>query len=464
MRADGPILAHMVAVEDLRSRLEAVFPGIVDELSELVSIPSVSSDPAHAEDVQQSAEHVRDLFRSAGVDVAVARAENPDGTPGRPAVLGRTSPERVGAPTVLLYAHHDVQPAGELEKWSSDPFTAEKRGNRLYGRGSSDDGAGVMVHLGALRLLGAELGVNVVLFIEGEEEVGSPSFVDFLEKHLESMRSDVIIVADSGNWKVGEPAITTTLRGNCIVTVDVTVADHAVHSGQFGGPVLDAVTLASQMIAKLHDENGDVAVPGLGGSDTADVDWPEDEFREAVGLVDGYRLAGTGDLAARVWTKPAINVIGFDARPVAQASNTIAPHARFRLSMRTVPDVDPREPGEKLVEYLKGLAPFGARVDVTLNEAGPGYVADVESEAAKDLKWALEEGFGHPVVNTGEGGSIPFISDFQRLFPQAQVLVTGVEDPNSNAHSEDESQSLPDLKAAILSEALLLAKLAEDQA
>ncbi len=444
--------------QDLRDRVERAFPSLVEELTALVAIPSVSSDPAHEDDVVASAEHVRSRLEGLGLDAECLRAHNPDGTLGRPAVVAH-SPAVEGAPTVLLYAHHDVQPTGDLARWSLDPFVAEVRGDRIFGRGTSDDGAGIIVHLGALGVLGSDLALNVVVFIEGEEEVGSPSFQDFLSTYADRLASDVIIVTDSYNWRPGKPAITTTLRGNGIVTVDVTVLDHAVHSGSFGGPVLDAVTLASRLIATLHDEAGDVAVAGLGGQDTADVDWPEDEFRASAGIVDGYQLAGTGDLAARVWTKPAINVVGFDARAVDQSSNTIAPHCRFRLSMRTAPGQDPAEAMEALVAHLESRVPFGARVEVARGEAGPGYDADMESPVTTDLAWALGEAWGIDSVNIGVGGSIPFISDFQSQLPDAQVLVTGVEDDRTNAHSEDESQFLPDLKAAVLAEALLLTRL-----
>mgnify|MGYP000845704475 FL=1 len=447
--------SHALSSSVLKERLEEVFPSLLEELTQLVAIPSVSSDPAHAADVERSAAHLRERLEALGMHARVLSETAADGTPGKPAVVAR-SPRIEGAPTVLLYAHHDVQPVGELDRWTLDPYRAQVRGDRIYGRGSSDDGAGVVVHLGSLRILGEDLPVNVVVFIEGEEEIGSPSFTAFLDAHRDELAADVIVVTDSSNWKPGEPALTTTLRGNAIVTVDVTVADHAVHSGAFGGPLLDSVTISSMLISSLFDERGDVAVPGLGGSDHADVDWPEDELREAAGMVEGMELAGSGDIAARIWTKPAISVIGFDARPVANASNTIAPHTRFRLSMRTVPGMDPSQAQDRLVDYLLSHAPFGARVEVTREEAGAGYQADMDSPVTAALHEALTEAWGVPSVNIGVGGSIPFIADFQRIFPGAQVVVTGVEDPLTNAHSEDESQSIPDLKAAILAEALLL--------
>ena len=409
--------SHELSTSVLRERLEAAFPSLLEELTQLVAIPSVSSDPAHAADLERSAEHLRERFEALGLAAKVLRETAEDGTEGKPAVVAHT-PHIEGAPTVLLYAHHDVQPVGELSRWSMDPYKAEVRGDRIYGRGSSDDGAGVTVHLGSLSILGTDLPVNVVVFIEGEEEIGSPSFTAFLDAHKDELAADVIVVTDSSNWKPGEPAVTSTLRGNAIVTVDVTVADHA------------------------------------------DVDWPVEELREAAGMVEGLQLAGSGDIAARMWTKPSISVIGFDARPVANASNTIAPHTRFRLSMRTVPGVDPTQAQAKLADFLLSHVPFGARVEVTCEDAGAGYQADMDSPVTKTLHECLTEAWGVPSVNIGVGGSIPFISDFQRIFPGAQVVVTGVEDPLTNAHSEDESQSIPDLKAAILAEALLLTRLA----
>lgn len=446
--------------DDLRRSLDDLFPSLLEELSALVAIPSVSSAPEHAHDLEHSAAHVADRFRSIGLEADVYAVTTPEGIQGKPAVIART-PHIEGAPTVLLYAHHDVQPTGDVARWSSDPFTAEIRGERIYGRGTSDDGAGVIVHLGSLSLLKDRMPLNVVVFIEGEEEIGSPSFTTFLQTYREQLNADVIVVTDSDNWTVGVPAVTTTLRGNCVVTVDLTVADHAVHSGMFGGPMIDAVACSSMLIASLFDEAGDVAVTGLGGSDRADVDWPEEEFRAASGLLDQVRLTGSGDLAARMWTKPAITVIGFDATPTSKASNTIAPHARFTLSMRTVPGVDPHEAMERLVEHLHTHAPFGARIELSDFEYGPGYRADMDSPVTALVHEALTEAWGVPSVNIGVGGSIPFISHFQESFPQAQVVVTGVEDPMTNAHSEDESQSIPDLKAAVLAEALFLTRLAQ---
>ncbi|MCD4549506.1 MULTISPECIES: dipeptidase [unclassified Schaalia] len=443
----------------LRARLEETFPTFVQTLIDLIAIPSVSSLPQHSQDLDRSAQYVQQLFSDIGLEARIESVTTPEGVVGKPAVLAR-SPHIEGAPTVLLYAHHDVQPTGDPQRWSLEPFTAEVRGDRLYGRGSSDDGAGIVVHLGALNLLARDLPVNVIVFIEGEEELGSPTFDTFLHTYADELRADVIIVTDSDNWKVGEPALTTTLRGNCCCTLEVTVSEHAVHSGMFGGPMVDATTCASLLISSFYDEAGNVRIKGLGGSDKADVDWPEEEFRAAAGILEGVQLAGTGDLAARVWTKPSITVIGWDTTSVAEASNTIAPKTRLRLSMRTVPGIEPEKAMEALRAHIETHMPFGAHVTISDVECGPGYQADLEAPAVELAHRALTEAWSVPSVNIGVGGSIPFISQFQSEFPEAQVLVMGVEDPLTNAHSEDESQSLSDLKHAILAEALILRDLA----
>lgn len=444
----------------LNEKLETLFPQLVDELCELVKIQSVSSPFFDQERVWESARHVEQRFAQLGMNTQILSEKAPDGTPGRPAVVAQTRHIET-APTVLLYAHHDVQPSGDEERWDTPPFEPTVRGDRLFGRGSSDDGAGIITHLGALQLLEDELGVNVTVFIEGEEEIGSPSFANFLAAHHGLLAADYIIVADSDNWTVDTPALTASLRGLADATVRVRVLDHALHSGMYGGPVLDAVTLAARLIATFHDETGRVAIEGLGGSTTADVDYPEDTFRRDTSLVDGVELAGVGDLASRMWTQPALSIIGFDATSVAHSSNTIAPECQFKISLRTVPGTDSSAAMEALRRHVEANRPLGAQVDFIEGEVGPSYQADLTSKASTIAHECLSEAWGTESVNIGVGGSIPFIADFQREFPDAQVIVTGVEDPASNAHSENESQSLRVLKAAVHAEALMLQRFAQ---
>ncbi|TRW43329.1 dipeptidase [Georgenia yuyongxinii] len=451
----------MITVEQLAQRTADAFGQVRADLEDLVRIPSVSSPAFDQAHVRASAEAVAELLRGAGLpQVDILQVELPDGATGRPAVVAhRPGPD--GAPTVLLYAHHDVQPPGEAAGWTSAPFEPVQRGERLYGRGAADDKAGIMAHVGALRVLGEDLGVGVTVFVEGEEEIGSPTFTPFLHAYRDRLAADVIVVADSSNWKVGIPALTTSLRGLVDCEVEVRVLDHAVHSGMFGGPVLDAVTLLARLIATLHDDEGTVAVAGLVSRDDAAVDYPHDELRADASVVEGYRLAGTGPLAARMWTKPAISVIGLDATSVAKSSNTIAPVSRAKLSMRIAPGQDPADAERALREHLLAHAPFGAQVTVTPGERGQAFDATEDTEEMRSARWAFHQAWGHEPVDIGVGGSIPFISELQEVFPQAKILVTGVEDPDSRAHSEDESVHLGELEKVVLAEALLLARLAK---
>ena len=446
----------------IRARVEQDWQRIVDVLNRKIALQSVSAHGITADHMKRSAEFVAEQMREVGVDAKVVQSHNPDGTPGAWEVIGSRIVDP-NAPTVLLYAHHDVQPVPDASVWNTDPFVGTEIDGRLYGRGAADDGGGIAIHSGALKALGDDLGVNVKIFIEGEEEMGSPSFIPFIEDHRDEFDADVIIVADSGNWSADIPSLTTSLRGNTDIDVTVKVLEHPVHSGQYGGPILDANTLAAMLIASMYDENGDLAVPGIVAEEPIgglQRDLDEATVREDSGMVPGYRLAGTGSLAARMWTKPSVSVIGFDAHPVEGSFNVISPQTTFRLSLRTAPNQRPEEAQDALASFLVDHAPFGAEVSIKRGENGMGWAMDPNAEATKDALEAMQEAFGVAPVNKGEGGSIPFIPELQRIFPNAQVLVTGPEDPKANAHSPNESISLPGLKNNVITEALLLNKLA----
>lgn len=446
----------------LRNSVAAAFPRTLEDLTRLVAISGIAWDSFDPENLDRSADAVAELLRGAGLDdVQILRVDN-NGKPGGPAVVARR-PAAPGKPTVLLYAHHDVQPPGDLSLWETEPFTATERNGRLYGRGAADDKAGIMVHVGALRaldeVLGADSGVGITFFIEGEEEAGSPTFRTFLETHRDLLQADVIVVADSGNWKVGTPALTTSLRGLVDGTFEVRVLGHAVHSGMFGGPVLDAPTLLARLIATFHDERGNLAIEGLEGFDDAEVDYPEEDFRQDSSVLDSVRLAGEGSIASRLWTKPALSIIGIDVPSVAMSSNTIQPSARAKFSMRLAPGQDPEAAMDAMARHLAANAPFGAEVVFTPGERGNAFATDTAAPAAQTALWALEAAWGTKPVEMGVGGSIPFIADLVEVFPAAQILITGVEDPDSRAHSANESLHLDDFRNAVLAEALLLARL-----
>jgi len=463
MDYDGTIDA-----EALRQAVAESFDETIRQLTDLVAIPGIawpSFDPAP---LNRSADAVAALVRASGFDdVQILRCDKEDGTPGGPAVVA-CRPAAEGKPTVLLYAHHDVQPTGDLALWETDPFTAVERDGRLFGRGAADDKAGILAHIAAYsavtRVLGDELGLGVTFFCEGEEEAGSPTFRQFLETHRELLRADVIVVADSSNWKVGIPALTTSLRGLVDGTIEVKVLDHAVHSGMFGGPVLDAPTLLSRLIATLHDDEGSVAIKGLVSRDDVVVDLTEEEYRADASVLDGVKLAGTGSIASRMWTKPALSIIGFDAPAVDVASNTLLPRARAKFSLRLAPGQDPAAAMDAVRRHVEDHAPFGAQVVFTPGESGSSFLTDTSSKAASVAMWALGEAWGVPAVEMGIGGSIPFIADLTELYPDVQILVTGVEDPDSRAHSANESLHLGDFRNAIVAEALLLARLNNDGA
>ena len=440
----------------IRAALLEVMPSVRADLEALVRIPSVSADPARADDVRRSAEATADLFRAEGFDdVQILEAAG-----GAPAVLARR-PAPDGAPTVLLYAHHDVQPTGALEDWDSDPFIPTERGDRLYGRGAADDKAGIAAHLAAVRIFGADLPVGVTVLVEGEEEVGSPTLEAFLAEHKDLLAADVIVIADSGNWDIGEPALTTSLRGLCDGVVEVRTLDHGVHSGMWGGVVPDAVTTLVRLLATLHDDEGNVAVAGLHSGPATDVDYPEDRIRAESGISEGVRLIGSGTAVERLWTKPAVAIIGFDATRTADASNTLIPVARATVSVRLAPGDDAKRAIQCLREHLQKHTPWGAQMTFHEGETAQPTQIDATGPAYDAARSAFREAWnGTEPVDMGVGGSIPFIAAFTEAFPQAAVLVTGVEDPDTRAHGANEGLHLAEFEKVCLAEALLLNNLA----
>ncbi|MFV2013180.1 MULTISPECIES: dipeptidase [unclassified Micromonospora] len=440
---------------DLRSAIARELPGVRADLERLIRIPGIAFDGFDHSQVERSAAAVAELARGCGLDVQVVRAG------GQPAVLGRR-PAPPGVPTVLLYAHHDVQPIGDPALWSSDPFEPVERDGRLYGRGAADDKAGVMAHIAALRAFGDALPVGVVLFVEGEEEYGSESLSRLLDAHRDELAADVIVIADSANWEIGVPALTTSLRGLVNCFVEVRTLEQAVHSGMFGGPVPDALTALCRLLATLHDEAGDVAVPGLVGRTGSAVDLPEQRMRDEAGMVDGVGFTGTGALTDRLWTKPALAVLGIDAPATDGAPNALVPAARAKLSLRLAPGDDPSAAYAALTAHLRAKAPWGARVEVSLESDGDACVIDATGpyfDAARAAFAAAWDGVAP--VDVGVGGSIPFIATFQEMFPDAAILVTGVEDPYTAAHGPNESLHLGEFARVCLAEALLLAAVAD---
>ncbi len=446
----------VLTTDQIRSAVQAVMPSVRADLEALVRIPSVSADPARADDVRRSADATADLFRAEGFDdVRILTVQG-----GAPAVVARR-PAPEGAPTVLLYAHHDVQPTGDRGLWDSEPFEPTERGDRLYGRGAADDKAGIAAHLAAIRAFGDDLPVGLTVLVEGEEEIGSPTLEAFLSEHQHLLEADVIVIADSGNWDIGEPALTTSLRGLVDCFVELRTLKHGVHSGMWGGAVPDAVTAMMRLLATLHDENGDVAVEGLHSGPAADVDYPVERARAEAGMVDGVEFIGTGSLVERLWTKPAIATIGFDATSTVDASNTLIPSVKAKLSVRLAPGDSSRRAMAALKAHLEERAPWGAQLTFTEGEFGEPTQIDASGPAYDAARAAFREAWdGVEPVDMGVGGSIPFIAAFNEAFPDAAVLVTGVEDPDTRAHGANEGLHLAEFERVCLAEALLLANLA----
>jgi acetylornithine deacetylase/succinyl-diaminopimelate desuccinylase-like protein len=441
---------------DLTARVHDVLPSVLDDLETLVRIPSIWAQPEHHDDVHRSAAEVQRLLTEAGfADVRIVEAG------GAPAVIAH-HPAPPGAPTVLLYAHHDVQPTGDPALWTSPPFEPTRRGDRLHARGAADDKAGIAAHLAAFRAHDGNPPVGVTVFVEGEEESGSPSLVALLERHRDELTADAIVIADSANWAIGVPALTVSLRGmvDCVVTVET--LGHAVHSGIWGGVVPDALTTLSRLLATLHDDDGAVAIEGLHHGVAAELEYPEDRFREESSVLPGVEQIGRGSIVQRLWAEPAVSVLGIDATPVATASNTLSPSARAKIGMRIAPGGDAATHLDALVAHLEQHAPFGARVTVERGDLGEPFTVDANGPAYDAARSAFRDAWdGVEPVDMGMGGSIPFIAEFARLFPDAAVLVTGVEDPDTRAHGIDEGLHLGEFTRVCVAEALLLQRLAD---
>jgi len=438
-----------------------LFPEALETLKSLVRIPGIAWDAFDASQLDQSAEEVKKLFQSLGVfdKVEILRAGYGYSKLGAPAIVA-TRKAKNSRPTIMLYAHHDVQPPGESELWESSPFEPEIRNGRIYGRGAADDKAGIIAHFASVKLLaeiaGGDFDLGLVIFIEGEEEAGSPSFANFLEAHKQQLEGDVIVVADSGNWSTTVPAITTTLRGLASIEFEVKTLDHAVHSGMYGGAVPDAMLALVKILGSLWDENGSVTISGLISHESSDLEYSEAQLRADSGMLPSTLAIGSGPILPRIWTKPALTLIGLDYPTVALSSNTLVPSVKAKLSLRIAPGDDPEQALEALKGHILANNAFGAEITFGAVELGKPFSLGASGWAKTLAEQSLSLAFGEKSVDIGIGGSIPFIAELERVFPKAQVLVTGVEDPDSRAHSPNESLHLEGFQSAILAQLLFL--------
>ena len=461
----------MTALADAVAAVAAGQGAARAELEALVRIPSISADPNRRDDVRASAEATADLLRAHGLEsVRLAGVEG-----SQPYVIGEWMHAPADAPTVLLYAHHDVQPPGVVDNWESDPFEPAERAGRLYGCGSCDDKAGGVAHAHAvsawLTTSGA-LPCNVRVLIEGEEEIGSPTLLAFLEAHRDELRSDVLVLADAGNWKVGVPGLTYSLRGLAAADIELRALDGPVHSGMAGGAVPDPVAGLARVLASLVDERGDVAVDGIWDdvrppteaerTPIAGLDDDPARFAREIGVRPGVELAGdpATTLHERLWFRPSLTVIGLDAHPIKGSSNQVIARAGARVSLRLVPDQDPERVLAQLRAHVERHVPWGLELRFRALEGAPAWQTDPTGPAFDAARRALRAGFGVDAVMMGVGGSIPFVGPFADAFGGIPALLLGPSDPHSRIHGENESLHLGDWHSLMTSEVHLLAELA----
>ena len=442
--------------DDLRARVATDMPRLIDLLGNLVRLPSVSASGFDQAKVHHAGATIVGMLEDAGFQNA--QLLTVDG--GNPAVFAEI-PAPEGAPTLLLYSHYDVQPPGPREEWDTEPFEPVERDGRLYGRGASDDKGGVVMHVGAVAAHEGHPPVGVKIFFEGEEEAGSESLPEILDRYSSLLDPDVIVIGDGGNWSVGIPAFITSLRGIVGITVELRTLEKPVHSGAYGGVFPDALIAIARLLASLHDDEGNVAIPGLVGGEVEGIDVPEAMARSHAGTVDGLEQIGTGSIPSRLWTRPAVSVLALDAPPVSEAINQLVPVARAKVSLRIAPGQDTNAAIDALKDHLSRNAPWGTRVEFLHEERGDAIKLDMDTPTVEAWTEAFNEAFGNEPVHMGAGGSIPFISTFSEVYPGIPILVIGTSDPTSAYHAPNESQDLGDLEKAVLAEAIAFRLIAD---
>ncbi|MGP3945388.1 dipeptidase [Streptomyces sp. 6N106] len=440
----------------LAATVAALQPRARAELAELVAFKSVA-DPAQfpREECEAAARWVADALRAEGFE-DVALLDTPDGTQ---SVYGFL-PGPAGAPTVLLYAHYDVQPPLDEAAWHTPPFELTERDGRWYGRGAADCKGGVIMHLTALRALREQGGVpvNVKMIVEGSEEQGTGGLERYAEAHPELLTADTIVIGDAGNFRVGLPTVTATLRGMTLLRVSVETLEGNLHSGQFGGAAPDALAALIRVLDSLRAEDGSTTVKGL----DADAEWdglqyPEEAFRNDAKVLDGVGLVGSGTVADRIWARPAVTVIGIDCPPVVGATPSVQASARALISLRVPPGVDAAEANRLLAEHLRSSVPWGARLSLEQVGQGQPFRADTTSPAYAAMREAMRLAYdGQEMAIAGQGGSIPLCNTLASLYPEAEILLIGLSEPEAQIHAVNESVSPQELEKLSLTEALFL--------
>jgi len=434
----------------------ALMPSVIDQLEHLVAIPSVAFPGYPSEPVERMGRETLQAVRDAGFH----DAELMPVPSGYPPIYGQVAGP-AGSPVVLLYAHYDVQPAPPEQGWTSDPWAATvKDDGRIYGRGAADDKGGLVAHLGTMRVFDGHPPCTVKIVLEGMEETES-NLEAFAEAHPDLFACDLFVVGDMGNLRVGEPALTTALRGDVACVVTVRTLEHPLHSGVFGGPAPDAMMALARLLATLHDDAGNVAVDGVSAGEWTGEDLSEVDFRAAADVLDGVALTGTGQVGSRLWAQPSVSAIGVDMTSVAGSSNVLVPEASAKISMRIVPGSDPRAELDALVAHLESHAPWGAHVEVRRTKQAPPFLCRTDGPAYAAAKDALTTAFGRPTGEAGCGGSIPLLDTLAKIAPDAEFVLWGPEDvAASRIHASDESVDPTEIEKLVVAQALLLENLA----
>ncbi|MGW0250337.1 M20/M25/M40 family metallo-hydrolase [Nocardia goodfellowii] len=432
---------------DLPGIVDALRPELTQLLKQLVAIPSIAFPGYPAENVRRAHDFVAAELRKSGVE-DIRKLELPDTAP---VVYGRI-PAPPGAPTVLLYGHYDVQPAGDESRWDTSPFTPTERDGAIYGRGAADCKSNVIAHIGALRAHRGRPPVGITVVIEGQEEYGSV-LDGYPAEHPELFQADALLICDTGNIRVGTPTLTTALRGVTDVFVEVRTLAAPVHSGQFGGAAPDALLALMAALTTLHDADGNVAVPGLRRDTWTGVNFTETEFATIAGVEPGMPLLGTGPIGERIWYGPAITVIGLDAPPTATAASAVVPYAKAALNVRVHPEQDPAEGRQAVIEHLRKVRPYGIELQVTGGEVGAGFAAGTSGPAYAAMREAMRRAWGTEVVDSATGGSIPLTNTLAAANPGAEILLLGTEDAGCNMHGFNERVLLSELRNVALAEA-----------
>jgi len=430
-------------------------PDLRRDLEDLVRIPSVSVPGELGAPLLDAFEMTSRLFADAGV--AVGRLDLPDTAP---VVVGEI-PAPPGAPTVLLYSHYDVVPAGDESEWRSPPFEPTERDGALYGRGAADTKSNILMHIGALRAWDGRPPVGVKVCIEGYEEIGSGALTSYPPTDPDRFRADALVIGDMGSMSPGVPTLTTALRGMANVTVGLRTLESGKHSGQYGGAAPDALLTLVRALASLHDEHGDVAVAGLRRNEWDGPEQAEAQFRELGTVRDGLPLFGTGGLGSRIWSGPAITVVGIDVPSVAGAVNAVAPYARAALNVRVHPEQDAVEAQQAVIAHLRAQRPFGIELEVQPGPTGNGFAATTTGPAYAAARAAWSQAWGAEVVQAGSGGSIPIVSALAGALPDAEALLVGTTDGYANIHGPNERVLLSEFENAVVAEADFLGRYAE---